>query len=362
MTDDIRRELRLLALTLSIAAAYSAFTVTWIAEEGQLGLLANYKVSGAVSAIWLTAFSFVFCAYALDILIRRRPASPLKVMLSELRAEIGRSDWLIARATIIIVWSCVIIFFSPFKIMIGHMQGFPFDAALAGWDRKLFLGHDAWVVTHKLFGSAEATFLLHIAYNTWFIIMWISAIYLVMRPDLVRLRARYITAILLAWILVGSFAAYLFASAGPCFYERAFGDPIFSPLMDRLNNIDAELRAISPSLGLHALSLQDMLWSSYAMNKGVFGGGISAMPSMHVSIAALMACGAWRLGRKMGWIMSAFAFVIWIGSIHLGWHYALDGIVAAAMTLGIWWFSGWLVERFVFREAPAASLRPALAE
>jgi len=32
--------------------------------------------------------------------------------------------------------------------------------------------------------------------------------------------------------------------------------------------------------------------------------------------------------------------VIWIGSFHLGWHYALDGLVSVALTFGIWVLCG----------------------
>jgi hypothetical protein len=34
-----------------------------------------------------------------------------------------------------------------------------------------------------------------------------------------------------------------------------------------------------------------------------------------------------------------------IGSVHLGWHYALDGYVGAACALVIWFAVGWLLDR-----------------
>jgi membrane-associated phospholipid phosphatase len=66
------------------------------------------------------------------------------------------------------------------------------------------------------------------------------------------------------------------------------------------------------------------------------GGGISAMPSVHNALAALFALAAFQLNRAAGWIAASYAALIWIGSIHLGWHYALDGVVAFALTYGIW--------------------------
>lgn len=362
MTEDTAREVRLISLVGLLSFAYGCVVIVFAISHKQLELLASVDVGGVVATIWMSAFAFVFCAYALDLMIRRRPSRPLLVMIGEMRAQVMHWDWLIARACIIISWFCLMVFFTPFKIMIGHVRGFPWDEALMRLDRLLFLGQDPWILTHAVFGGPLATFVLHMAYNMWFVMMWLSIVYFMLRPELVRLRAQYLVSFLLTWMLVGSAAAYLLGSAGPCFYERAFGDPHFRPLMDRLHRIDAELQAISSTFGVHGLRLQDMLWQSFASESGVFGGGISAMPSVHVSIAVLMACASWSVSARMGWILTLFALTIWIGSVHFGWHYALDGIVGAAMTLAIWRFSGWLVERLVMREAPAASLRPALAE
>jgi len=358
MTQDPARELRLFSLVALMIAAYGGLVAAFAAANGQLRLLVIEELSGSMAAIWVFAFVFVFAAYAIDLLVRRRPASPIAVMIAEFRAEIWRADWMIARLTVVAGWFCLMVFFTPFKVMIGHVRGFPYDRTFMELDRALFLGTDPWVVTHALFGGPIPTFLLHLAYNMWFVMMWLSVIYFIMRPELARLRARYLTAFLLSWMLVGSLAAYFLASAGPCFYERAFGDGHFRPLMARLHAVDAELQAFWPGLGVHALRLQDILWNSFSAQRELFGGGISAMPSVHVSIAVLMACGAWQIGRRPGWIMTAFAVAIWIGSVHFGWHYALDGIVAAPMTLAIWKLSGWLVDRFVFAEAPRAA-RPA---
>ena len=138
-------------------------------------------------------------------------------------------------------------------------------------------------------------------------------------------------------------AAYFLASAGPCFYYRAFGSLHFRPLMDQLRNADAHLSAIAPIFHIQSLDIQDWLWRSHVNGRGTFGGGISAMPSLHVAIATLMACTSFHFGRRSGWIMTGFAIMIWIASVHLGWHYASDGVVAAAMTVAIWKASVYLV-------------------
>jgi hypothetical protein len=76
-----------------------------------------------------------------------------------------------------------------------------------------------------------------------------------------------------------------------------------------------------------------------------FGSGISAMPSIHVSAAVLFALLGWRVDRRLGIGFTIFAIVIMIGSVHLAWHYAIDGYLSAALTLVIWWVCGWWVGR-----------------
>jgi hypothetical protein len=362
MDPGTRQELRLLALAMAIVSVYGVVVTAFAFDHGQVGLIFADTFSGVMAAIWGVTLGLVFASYLLDLVFRRRPARPLATLAREFREHVLRGDWLLARTSLFAGWFFLMLFFMPFKAMIGHVRGFPLDHRLAALDRLIFAGTDPWRLTHALFGSVPATWALHLAYNMWFGLMWVGIIYLTLRPEKVRLRSQYLIAFLLSWIIIGSFGAYLLASAGPCFYERAFGDPYFRPLMTALASTDASLRQAAPGLGLQALDLQNMLWNSFAARTELFGGGISAMPSMHVSVAVLMACGGWGIGRRLGWAMTAFAVTIWIGSVHLGWHYAVDGIVGAALTLGIWRMSGWLVDRFVLGETPAAALQPALAE
>jgi hypothetical protein len=56
--------------------------------------------------------------------------------------------------------------------------------------------------------------------------------------------------------------------------------------------------------------------------------------------------GGFALHRWIGWALVAYAAVIWLGSIHLGWHYAADGIVGAALTIGMWKASAHIAKPF----------------
>ena len=87
--------------------------------------------------------------------------------------------------------------------------------------------------------------------------------------------------------------------------------------------------------------------------------GISAMPSLHVAIVTLCAISGWYVNRLVGGLMTLFAIVIFIGSIHLGWHYAVDGYASALATAAIWIAVGRLLRRRRGELPAAPAGRPA---
>lgn len=57
---------------------------------------------------------------------------------------------------------------------------------------------------------------------------------------------------------------------------------------------------------------------------------------MHVSVAVTMALAFQKLHKKLGYLMWGYVLAIQIGSVHLAWHYAIDGYLSAILTLVIW--------------------------
>ena len=77
----------------------------------------------------------------------------------------------------------------------------------------------------------------------------------------------------------------------------------------------------------------------------VVGGGISAIPSVHNAMAVLFALVSFRMNRALGLAMSAFAAFIWVASVYLNWHYAVDGLAGGIGAIVLWKLSGALVEQ-----------------
>ena len=247
--------------------------------------------------------------------------------------------------------------FNAFKQMVLPIAGYGFDPLLAKADRLLFFGVDGWRVTHAMFGSARATAAIDHLYHGWFVPMALGVIVCAWLPaSAYRLRTQYLLSYMGVWIVLGSVLAFLFPSAGPCFYSHLAGPSHqFDGLMERLNEI--QLLNGEP---LIALRNQALLLHAHGGDQLVMGGGISAMPSVHNGLAILFALAGWQVTRPLGALLGAYAALIWVGSIHLGWHYGLDGVVAAVLTWVIWRLCGRIAERLERPLLPVPA-RPALA-
>jgi hypothetical protein len=332
-----RREVRAAGLGIAIVAAYLALVLL----SGRVGLVDF----GRLFLVYLRGSFSLWLLLALVgliwLLYVNRPrngeaASPAIVVRDWLKGRWER-DRLISLFWPPLLFASLMASFNAFKQMILPAAGFRFDPLFADLDRALFLGHDPWRATHAIFGSPTATALIDKAYHGWFVPMALGLMLCAWLPRATfRLRTQYLLSYIAMWIGVGSVLAFLLPSAGPCFYTNFVGpSPDFQALMDRLA---ADQAAIGSPIS--ALTFQSGLLRMHGGEALMIGGGISAMPSVHNGLAALFAFAAFRINRKAGWAMAFYAALIWIGSIHLGWHYAIDGLVSFALAWGIWRAAG----------------------
>src|SRR5262249_12659671 len=140
-------------------------------------------------------------------------------------------------------------------------------------------------------------------------------------------------------IALGKGGATVVWRGGWAFWGGVTGvaDP-FVPLIDYLR--EAHKVAIVP-----AVEIQEMLWTWYKNGDTIVGAGISAMPSLHVGIAFSFFLLGQAISRRLGILGAAYAAIILISSVHLGWHYAVDGYAAIVGTWIIWFSPGRLLDR-----------------
>lgn len=199
------------------------------------------------------------------------------------------------------------------KVMMPLTAGFWADPILANIDRAMF-GIDPWRVTHML---GDLPFLDRL-YLTWAPAKLATITVLVCLPESLR-KSRALVAYFATWA-TGALGQYILPAAGPVFWQHlGIGDRFSSLPREPWVNVAAQY-----------------LWSDYLKGGGHIGTGISAMPSMHVALAAWVALVIQSYAPRLRYVAWAWVAAIFFASVHLGWHYAIDGIVAVAIALLAW--------------------------
>lgn len=283
MVEKMRLEYRACIVLLSVVAVYFGLVSAFVAKYKGGGDLAAFLPHGIINqgllAVWGITLGLMAIVYSANLFFARGPSTIVERLAVDLK-EFFRPEILALRVSIFVSWFLLMWVFTTFKTMIGSIHGFTLDPSIAAFERAALFGHDAWQYTHFFLSSPWATFFLQMCYNGWFALMWGSVLLCLLFVENIRTVLHYLLAFILCWIIVGSFAAYFLASAGPCFYQRILSDAHFQPLMLRLHEIDHRLESVLPILGLASLDAQDILWSWYLEQHNGLGAGISAMPSV----------------------------------------------------------------------------------
>ena len=289
--------------------------------------LAAAPLAGSLSEIRFGAYLGAAFAIALCIVLagalasanRARRAGPA-VTIAAIK---DRIPWAAAAAAILVCLQLAVLNLT--KHTLPHRVGFFADPYLAAFDHALF-GEDPWRITHRWLGWATPT--LDLTYACWVPLKALTIAALVFARPSAR-KSQAVIAYFLCFA-TGSFAQFLGASAGPIFYEHFGYGPRFAAL------------PLEPWVATARTYLLD----DVDLGTKALGGGISAMPSMHVTLAVWIAL-TWhsflpRL-RPVGW---SFAGLVTIGSVHLGWHYAADAFAGIAIALTMWKIAPAIARRF----------------
>lgn len=213
------------------------------------------------------------------------------------------------------------------KPVLPMVSGFWADPYLADLDALLF-GRDPWRLTHVI---GPANRLIDYSYNLWF-----PVVFAVLGLSCLTNNARVILTFFIA-IGVCAVLQFLLPSAGPIFYERTGNGARFAEL--------------APQVPRWVQSTSEYLWRYHVAGRQGLGTGISAMPSVHVALAAWVGLAAFVLNRP--WFVPACAWfaLILFGSVYTGWHYAIDGIASIGVLIVAWKGAG------VFRRRPVVTQR-----
>ena len=217
--------------------------------------------------------------------------------------------------------------FTTFKLHIPDHMPFYLDQFFADLDKAMHGGVDPWIFTHAIPRFPGFDHIMNYVYGSIWFLQWFGTFITVALWRNTVERDRYMWAIAFTTLICGTILATALSSVGPIFYERFYDDLRFVELTDYL-------QATPGIIGVYATS--NYLYDNYIQQVTVLGGGISAMPSVHVAIATL---NAWFLSSFNRWSALAgwsFAAIIMFGSVYTGWHYAVDGYLSFIVVTAIW--------------------------
>jgi hypothetical protein len=250
--------------------------------------------------------------------IARSPSSPLARMIMLARQLPTRLYRTLAACLLFLTA------FTVYKINIPNIVPFYADPMLASFGEWLY-GIAPWRVLHRL--PPVTGLLVDVVYSRlWFGIILGVVIYVAITASVQEYK-RYMWSMALTFLIAGTVLALAFSSVGPIFYDEFYQGGRFA---------DLEHMVASNPLMSGEQSIVTYLYASYKQGTPMLGTGISAMPSMHVALAVLI---AWyftarsRAGAIFGWL---FAITIGFGSVYTGWHYAADGYVSMLVVSAIW--------------------------
>jgi hypothetical protein len=252
---------------------------------------------------WMKAAAILASIYGVVAMVSARVPSPISHVSRYFIAEWHKPVFL---TLCMLLAGINMITFMWMKPLLNYLVPFWADPMLASLDHALFLGHDPWVLLTWLNSTPTAIFY----HRIWFALMILTLLVVLSAAPSPRKSAVMLTYFVL-WSVVGPLVHTLLPAAGPVFYAQlGYGDRF---------------------AGLHGvpetMEVANYLWAIYAGEGFGPGSGISAMPSLHIATTVWMLIAVHVFARRWFVPMAVTGAAIFLLSISLGWHYAIDGVV-----------------------------------
>ena len=325
-----------LHLALGLVVVTYMICATWMSQMHGVGV-GDEKVGALFQGFLIRVPQMIFFVLFWRLLylsyVIREP-DRFGVIKAEVRAFISDRERLVWGFVATGIMTVFLVAFAQFKNLIPTLNPFDWDTRFMELDRLLHFGQLPHEYILPLLGGPFVLSFFTGLYNIWLFLMYfVLLIACFLRPGS-PVRMQFLFAFVLTWAVGGNLVATIFSSAGPVYYGLLGLGDIYDPLLQHLA-VHAETGFVT------VVDTQNLLWQFHTMENSV--NGISAFPSMHVASSVLMAIFAFNWSRLAGYLMSAFAMIIMIGSVLLAWHYAVDGYVGAAIAYLSWRTAGWLV-------------------
>jgi hypothetical protein len=311
------REVFFVPVVLCIAMILCAFVTGQLAGVSSRGLFVPYILASITFTFYALLLSMFWWVLKLSREAADRPLRLVKERILE------RAPYLLIPT---VIFPLFLASFTATKTAIPFLVGYHWDPFWAEADRLIF-GDDAWRIAHRWLGDGTTRPLEFFYYISWGLCLLFVAALVPLNAS-AKFTGRFFTAMMATWLVGGVGLAYLFSAAGPVFAHLV--NPSGPDQFAALRSVMSSTLAPHGPIQTGQLLLPKALHSHIAVR----GGGISAMPSMHLATVSIYVIAS----RRTRWFAPAALFwlTIFFCSAYFGFHYWVDGIVGAALAAFCW--------------------------